>query len=402
MSLARYLHRSGRGDAALAEYRRAVDLVPEQPRSPERARALAALANGLSLAWRFDEALAICEQALPLARAVGAHQAELRALNVLGNALAYLGRGDEGLAQLRQALRLAEASADPGAQEQAYIALTDVLMMLGRPRESAQLAGLALDVLRPYGRDHSTLIANRIEALVASGDWDEADRASAAALRAITANYPHQLLICRAELETGRGDFDQARAHLDAAAPTVREDPAVATYDAFLAGLAVWERRWADADESVRHGLARARSRDSAQIRVWLCAKGLRAVAELAALARAHRDADAVRRPAHPSAPAARDRSPRRRRGRSRHTERRRLARHSRGRVRACPRRRAARALVRRRGGVGAARTTATGGLLPLAPGRGARRRRRLPRRGMRAAPRGVRRRGSGRRKAPG
>jgi hypothetical protein len=42
-------------------------------------------------------------------------------------------------------------------------------------------------------------------------------------------------------------------------------------------------------------GLARARSRHTAQIRVWLCAKGLRAHAELAALARARRDADAVR-----------------------------------------------------------------------------------------------------------
>ena len=45
----------------------------------------------------------------------------------------------------------------------------------------------------------------------------------------------------------------------------------------------------------MRDGLARARSREAAQIRVWLCAKGLRAQAELAALARARRDADAVR-----------------------------------------------------------------------------------------------------------
>ena len=40
---------------------------------------------------------------------------------------------------------------------------------------------------------------------------------------------------------------------------------------------------------------ARARSRDMAQLRVWLCAKGLRAQAELAGLARARRDDDAVR-----------------------------------------------------------------------------------------------------------
>ena len=36
----------------------------------------------------------------------------------------------------------------------------------------------------------------------------------------------------------------------------------MATYDVYLAELALWERRWTDADEAVRDGLARARSRD--------------------------------------------------------------------------------------------------------------------------------------------
>jgi tetratricopeptide (TPR) repeat protein len=293
--LARYLHTSGRGDAALPALERAVELVPAQPPSPERAQALAALANGLHLAWRYRESLATAQQALALARAVGARPAELLALTVVGVDLAYLGGGDDGLARLWQALRLAEAGADPVALDRAYVALTDALTMLGRPVESARLAGTALDALRPYGLDHSTLVANRVEALVASGEWDEADRLSAAALRAITANYPHQPLVTRAELEIGRGRFDQARAHLVAAAPTVREDPAVATYAAFLAELALGERRWADAEARVADGLARARSTHTAQLRVWLCAKGLRAQAELAALARARRDGDAVR-----------------------------------------------------------------------------------------------------------
>jgi DNA-binding NarL/FixJ family response regulator len=293
--LGRHLHASGQGHAALPAFERAVALLPAQPPSPERAQALAALGTGLNLAWRHDESVPICEQALALARTVGAGSAELRALSVLGSGLAYLGRGDEGLAKLREALRLAEERADVAALERAYVALTDVLMMRGRPRESARLAESALDVLRPYGRDHSTLVANRVEALVASGQWDEAERVSAAALRAITASYPHQPLLTRAELEIGRGHFDQARAHIEAAAPTVHEDPAVATFAAFVAELALWERRWTDAEEAVRGGLARARPRHSAQIRVWLCAKGLRAQAELAALARVRRHDQAVR-----------------------------------------------------------------------------------------------------------
>jgi DNA-binding CsgD family transcriptional regulator len=192
-------------------------------------------------------------------------------------------------------LRLAEADADPVALERAYVDLTDVLLMLGRPGESARLAGSALAVLRPYGHDHSTLVANLVEALVAGGEWDQADRVSAAALRAITANYRHQPLGTRAWLELGRGDFDQARAHLEAARATLRLDRDLATYAAVVAELALWERRWTDAEEIVTDGLARARTREMAQLRVWLCATGLRAQAELAALARARRDDDAVR-----------------------------------------------------------------------------------------------------------
>jgi hypothetical protein len=55
------LHASGRTYAGLAAFERAVELVPPEPPSPERAQVLAALGNGLRLAWRFDESLAICE-----------------------------------------------------------------------------------------------------------------------------------------------------------------------------------------------------------------------------------------------------------------------------------------------------------------------------------------------------
>ena len=293
--LGRYLHESGRTDAALSAFEHVVDLVPAEPPSAERAHALAALGHGLMLAWRFDESLAICEQALAFARTVGADAVELRALLDLGRDLAYLGRADEGVAQLWRALGLAEKSGDPLALLHAYVSLTDVLMMLGRPREAARLGERGLEAVRRYGIDSTVLVANSIEALLATGEWDEADSLSAAALRAITANFPYMLLMLRADLELGRGDFRAARAHLEAALATLREDRGQGIYDVFLAELALWERRWTEADQAVRDGLARARSRQAAQLRVWFCAKGLRAQAELAALARAHRDAAAVR-----------------------------------------------------------------------------------------------------------
>jgi len=126
-------------------------------------------------------------------------------------------------------------------------------------------------------------------------DWDEAERLSVAALRGTTSSFSYWLLTIRADVEIGRGEFDAARAHLEGAGATLPEDHVFGLYDAYLAELALWERRWTDVDAAIQDGLVRARRREAAQIRVQMCAKGLRAQAELAALARARRDADAVR-----------------------------------------------------------------------------------------------------------
>ena len=290
--LAEYLYAIGNDNAGLAALERAVELLPEEPPSPERAYSLGSLAGGLMVAWRHTESLPISEQALALARHVRAGEAEVRALTVLGIDLAYLGRTEEGLSHLRQALQLADEIGDRIGLERAYVNFTDVLMMLGRPRESARLAETGLEVMRGYGG--TPLMANHIEALLATGEWDTADSASAAAVRAITASFPYMLLMLRADIELGRGDFEAARAHLEAALATLREDRGQGIYDVYIAELALWERRWTEADQAVRDGLARARSRQAAQLRVWFCAKGLRAQAELAALARARRDSDAL------------------------------------------------------------------------------------------------------------
>jgi DNA-binding SARP family transcriptional activator/predicted ATPase/pimeloyl-ACP methyl ester carboxylesterase len=295
--LGRHLLLAGHRDAAVAAYERAVGLVPPEPPTVERAQVLAALGHTLMLTWRHEESWTICEQAVELARAVGAVAAEVRALGGLGIDLAYLGRRDEGLAALWQALRLAVERGEPVDLQRAYNWLTDALTMLGRPRESARLAAEGIEVVRRYGIEHGPLLANHIEALVATGEWDEADRISAAALRAITANWPHHTLIKRAELEIGRGDFDAARTHLDAALATVREDERGSlSYDPVAVELALWEGRWTDADEAVREGMARARARDAALYRVQLCAQGLRAQADLAAQERGGGNADVVQR----------------------------------------------------------------------------------------------------------
>ena len=293
--LGRYLHESGRTDAALAACQQMVALVPSHPPSAERAEALAVLGQGLSLCWQFERSRATCEQALAMARAVGdlGHRGPCPRR---ARRRPRLPRPRRGGAQMRCARRETWPKRWRALHDLlvAYVSLTDVLMMLGRLGESVEVGRRGLEVVRRYGSDATVLIANIIEALIASGEWDDADRLSAAAVRSITANYPYMLLMNRAELELGRGDFASAKAHLDAALPSLREDRGLGIYDVYLAELALWERRWVDADAHVDAALTGASSPHADQLRVWFSAKGLRAVAELAALARARRDADAA------------------------------------------------------------------------------------------------------------
>ena len=102
---------------------------------------------------------------------------------------------------------------------------------------------------------------NQIEALLAIGEWDEAERLSAAALRAHHRRAsPHWLLIIRADVEIGRGELRRR-----AGAPRGRDAPPCARTACwrpttrYVAELALWERRWTDADAAVHDGLAQAR-----------------------------------------------------------------------------------------------------------------------------------------------
>ena len=217
---------------------------------------------------------------------------------MLGSDLAYLGRGEEGLAQLRQALRARRGDRrSPRRCDRAYVNLTDVLTMLGRPRESARLAAGGARGDAPV-RDRQHRARREPDRGPARdrrlGRGRQRQRRRAA--RASPRTSPTCCSSSAPTLEIGRGDFDAARAHLEAARATLREDRGLGD----LRRLRRRARPVGAPLDGRRRGRARrpgagALTREAAQIRVWLCAKGLRAQAELAALARARRDADAVR-----------------------------------------------------------------------------------------------------------
>ena len=211
------------------------------------------------------------------------------------------------------------------------------------------------------------------------GEWDDADRLSAAAVRSITANYPYMLLMNRAELEVGRGDFAVRQG-----AP--RRRPAVAARGqgpgdlrrvpgrAGAVGAPVDRRRRARGRGPHRGHLATRRSAPSLVQRQGPACRG-RARRPRPGPARRRRH----RRLARQSGSARHDRPQRRGHGVIDHTERRRLAGPRRSRVRPRPRPRSAGHVVRRGQHLGSPRTPGVGGVLPLARDRNARRRRRTP-----------------------
>ena len=141
------------------------------------------------------------------------------------------------------------------------------------------------------------------------------------------------MLLQRADLEIGRGDFDAARAHLEAALATVRETAARGPTTS-VAELALWERRWPEADEAVREAWRGARPPGGPAPRLAL----RQGAARTGRAGRARpRPPRRRRRPtlARSGAEVCSPRAPRRRRGLSDHTERGRLARRGRGGVRA-------------------------------------------------------------------
>jgi DNA-binding NarL/FixJ family response regulator len=288
-----YLNGLGRTDAALAAFRHAVEILPTGL-SAQHAYALGTLSGAVMMGHRYAESLDLAEQALGEARAVGAREAEVRALTVVGVDTAHLGRPTEGVALLRDALRLAEESGDLWGLDRGYVNLTDALMTAGRLREAVTLGREGIDVLRTRGIHSPLLVSNMIEALLAIGEWDRADALSTTALHDTATSFEHVLLAVRADLESGRGDFKAARGHLEAARTATRQSPDLTMLCGCAAGLALWQRRWSVADEAVGEGLAGTGAHESPHLTVWLCALGLRAAAELAALARARRDPDAL------------------------------------------------------------------------------------------------------------
>ena len=97
----------GRSDDSLAAHRRAVDLVPSDPPSLERARALRGLGGALMGIGHYRESIVVSEEAIAAAPAARTPLEEGRALEVLGVDRVNLGDIGGGIEAMEASLELA-------------------------------------------------------------------------------------------------------------------------------------------------------------------------------------------------------------------------------------------------------------------------------------------------------
>jgi DNA-binding CsgD family transcriptional regulator/tetratricopeptide (TPR) repeat protein len=213
--LGRYLWVLGQYDQALAAYRAAVALLPEEP-SAERGRILAGEAHILMLDGDAGLARERAGEAIAVARAVGSAPVECAALSTLGAAAAILGARDEGIEHMQRALRL---STELGAMEEmvrAYVNLGELLDESGRLEESTDLVLEGWRRTRETLPSHAAILASEAASrLTRLGRWDEALEVVDTAEARPTNFFGGMILVVLARLETARGDLELADEHLE-------------------------------------------------------------------------------------------------------------------------------------------------------------------------------------------
>ncbi len=299
--LGRYAWIAGLGELALDAHRTAVRLIPANPPSEARARAVAGLAQILTLQRRYGESLALAEEAIDLARSTGSRQIEGHALNTRSQDRVHDGEVEEGLADLSDALRIAEEVGNLDDIGRAYGNRVDLLDVAGRFEEAVAVAFEGYAVARRLGLITffgAHYLCNAANLLYRLGRWDESEAAARQA-EEIGSMGINEILIREilARLAMARGRFKEAGEGLRAARPLAvqaADGQVIEPVHASLAELALWERRPDEAATVIAAGLASMPETPDVR-HLELYALGLRAHADLAELARARRaSAEAV------------------------------------------------------------------------------------------------------------
>ena len=194
---------------------RALQVLPPEPPSVERARMEIRRANRLRLRGENEEAAVLLRRAADTARALGDPGVEADARSTLGYDRAVFG-DEAALAEIYAALALA-ADADAGeVATKIIVNLSNTLVFMGRFEEAAQLGIDGVSTAERYGLMalHGILLqGNGLEALEPLGRWDEAQTIVDDIVRRHGGDSVHRwasALVGWGQIEIHRGGYDRA------------------------------------------------------------------------------------------------------------------------------------------------------------------------------------------------
>jgi DNA-binding CsgD family transcriptional regulator/tetratricopeptide (TPR) repeat protein len=213
----------GRDEEGITVLEQAAGLLPVELPSRVSAYVLGQLANAMLRVGQMGPAGTIAERAVSIAEPVGAVAELLDAQLSAGHAQVFGGEVETGLARVREAGERAVAEGLPWIAARASTNLSDLLLTLTRYDEAIEVAEAGMAVVERAGTARTLgafLRANRAEALVRAGRWDEA-RVALAPEREAAGTFAAAVLMMRGELHVlsgraaeARGDLREIRRHL--------------------------------------------------------------------------------------------------------------------------------------------------------------------------------------------
>jgi DNA-binding CsgD family transcriptional regulator/tetratricopeptide (TPR) repeat protein len=268
-------------------FRRAESLLPPAADDRLRAAVLAALAQGLMASGQARQAETTAHAAAELAGDIGAHRAQVHASITEAAARAQQGDVDFAVDRLRWCLPWAHRLDDLELVLRCHGNLTFALGLACRYEELATAAADGVQDCRRYGPVlslASSLMHNRVNALIDLGHWDEA---VAVALEALRERTTHQvalhLRLALAEVAINRGDNKGADRHLELARELTADDPhARAALSVVVAEQALWHEDPGTAATSIASAVPVLEAQDVPLPQLEACWLGLRAAADLA------------------------------------------------------------------------------------------------------------------------
>jgi DNA-binding NarL/FixJ family response regulator/tetratricopeptide (TPR) repeat protein len=306
------LWNAGRADDALMHLAEVLTLVPEQPPSAERTRALAAHGRLLFLNGAFRDACGPLEEALELAERLEDHVARASVLNSLAIVYDQLGDRQRAIAAGRDGLRIATELEDGSEMLRAYINGSQAIDNDGRVEEALALGLEGVEAAHRLGLDRAAgdqLSEQAAWRLIRLGRYAQAGRVIRPAFDNATLSF--NIAATRnvaGFLAAVRGDFERAEALLDEAWEQMQHSGGLQLIGLALAWritLCLWRGQLERAGRLAQEGVRRASEAEGQLIYTaelyWLAARvhadrALRArtVGDRAGAGKATREAEAV------------------------------------------------------------------------------------------------------------